>query len=81
MDEIFKEYGKFMFVYVNDILIASDNISQHEKNLKIFALKCLENRLAFSKRKAEIKKEKIEILGLNLDNSAIKLESHNIKKK
>jgi hypothetical protein len=50
MDNIFKFY-KFIFVYVDDILILSDSVTDHLKHLNIFADLCYTHGLALSEKK------------------------------
>ena len=50
MDNIFKKYD-FCHVYVDDILITSDNIVQHSIHLNTFAGLCLKHRLALSEKR------------------------------
>ncbi|KAL2253060.1 UNVERIFIED_CONTAM: putative enzymatic polyprotein, partial [Sesamum indicum] len=40
MDNLFKDYFEFMFVYIDDILIASKNMKEHIKHLEIFSDAC-----------------------------------------
>ncbi|KAL0352448.1 UNVERIFIED_CONTAM: putative enzymatic polyprotein [Sesamum calycinum] len=40
MDNLFKDYFEFMFVYIDDILIASKNMKEHIKHLEIFSNAC-----------------------------------------
>ena len=37
MDNLFKDYFELMFVYINDILIASKNMKEHIRHLEIFS--------------------------------------------
>ncbi|KAL0395065.1 UNVERIFIED_CONTAM: Polyprotein P3 [Sesamum latifolium] len=37
IDNLFKDYFEFMFVYIDDILIASKNMKDHIKHLEIFS--------------------------------------------
>ena len=53
-----------MFVYIDDILIASKNVNEHIKHLEIFSEICQREGLALSEKKAVIATRKIEFLGI-----------------
>ena len=54
MDNIFKKYA-FIHVYVDDILITSNNIAQHIIHLNTFADVCIQHGLALLEKKAKIR--------------------------
>ncbi|MGR6722274.1 reverse transcriptase domain-containing protein, partial [Aeromonas veronii] len=58
-----------MFVYVNDILIASKNVKEHLKHLEIFSDVCYKEGLVLSENKAVILTKKIEFLVIEIDES------------
>ncbi|KAL0431024.1 UNVERIFIED_CONTAM: Enzymatic polyprotein [Sesamum radiatum] len=59
MDNLFKDYFEFMFVYTDDILIASKNMKDHIKHLEIFSDACHREGLVLSEKKATIAVNKI----------------------
>ncbi|KAL0453363.1 UNVERIFIED_CONTAM: Enzymatic polyprotein [Sesamum latifolium] len=71
MDNLFKDYFEFMFVYIDDILIASKNTKDHIKHLEIFSDACHKEGLVLSKKKATIAVNKIEFLGILIDETGI----------
>ena len=73
MDKILSDYSSFIIVYIDDMLIYSDNEKNHEKYLNIFITICKE---LLSKKKVEIKKREIEFLRMIIDSKGIKLQSH-----
>lgn len=79
MDNIFKNYD-FIFVYIDDVLILSNDINSHIKHLDIFANLCLQNGLALSDKKSKIMQKEIEFLGMEIDGKGIKLQSHILEK-
>lgn len=79
MDSIFKDYD-FIFVYVDDVLILSDNIESHLKHLDIFIELCIKNGLALSEKKTKLIQEQIEFLGMKIDGKGIELQSHILEK-
>ena len=76
IDKILSDYLSFIIVYIDDMLICSDNEKDHEKHLNIFITLCKEHDIVFSEKKVEIKKKEIEFLGMILDSKGIKLQSH-----
>ena len=53
MDKIFKDQP-FLYVYVGDILIASDSIEKHLEHLNIFSDLYLKHEIGLSEKKAKI---------------------------
>ena len=43
MDKILFDYSSFIIVYIDDMLICSDNEKDHEKHLNIFITLCKEH--------------------------------------
>ncbi|KAL0324773.1 UNVERIFIED_CONTAM: putative enzymatic polyprotein [Sesamum radiatum] len=71
MDNLFKDYFEFMFVYIDDILIASKNMKEHIKHLEIFSDACHKEGLVLSEKKATIAVNKIGILGIELQEHIV----------
>ncbi|KAL0344233.1 UNVERIFIED_CONTAM: putative enzymatic polyprotein [Sesamum angustifolium] len=80
MDNLFKDYFEFMFVYIDDILIASKNMKDHIKHLEIFSDACYKEGLVLSEKKATIAVNKIEFLGFLIDEAGIELQEHIMEK-
>ncbi|KAL0378625.1 UNVERIFIED_CONTAM: putative enzymatic polyprotein [Sesamum radiatum] len=80
MDNLFKDYFEFMFVYIDDILIASKNMKDHIKHLEIFSDACHKEGLVLSEKKATIVVNKIEFLGILIDETGIELQEHIVEK-
>ena len=57
IDKIFSDYSSFIIVYIDDMLICSDNEKDHEKHLNIFITLCKEPDIVLSKKKVKIKKK------------------------
>ncbi|KAL0374269.1 UNVERIFIED_CONTAM: movement protein [Sesamum radiatum] len=72
MDNLFKDYFEFMFVYIDDILIASKNMKDHIKHLEIFSDACHKEGLVLSEKKATIAVNKIEFLGILIDETGFR---------
>ncbi|KAK4400635.1 putative enzymatic polyprotein [Sesamum angolense] len=80
MDNLFKDYFEFMFVYIDDILIASKNMKEHIKHLEIFSDACYKEGLVLSEKKATIAVNKIKFLGILIDEIGIELQEHIVEK-
>ena len=48
MDKILSGYSSFIIVYIDDMLIYSDNEKDHEKHLNIFIILCKEHGIILS---------------------------------
>ena len=79
MDTIFKGYD-FIHVYVDDMLISSENEKQHLQNLNTFVDLCITHEIGLSKKKPIIGESKIEFLGLIIDSEGIELQNHILEK-
>ena len=76
MDRILKPYSKFYIVYIDDILVFSQNKFMHITRLHKI-LDCFKNNnIVISKKKIELLKQKIDILGLTIDRGTIELRLH-----
>ncbi|KAL0374053.1 UNVERIFIED_CONTAM: putative enzymatic polyprotein [Sesamum radiatum] len=80
MDNLFKDYFEFMFVYIDDILIAFKNMKDHIKHLEIFSDACHKEGLVLFEKKAIIAVNKIEFLGILIDETGIELQDHIVEK-
>ena len=69
MDKILSDYSSFIIVYIDDMLICSDNKKDHEKHLNTFITLCKEHGIVLSEKKIEIKKKEIEFLGMIIDSN------------
>ena len=79
MDNIFKDYD-FMHVYVDDMLISSNDKDQHLEHLNTFADLCIAHGIGLSKKKSIIGEPKIEFLCLIIDSEGIELQNHILEK-
>ena len=69
-----------MFVYIDDIPIASKNMNEHIKHLEIFSEICQKEGLVLSEKKVVIATRKIEFLGVEIDETGIVLQDHIVEK-
>ncbi|KAM7510610.1 hypothetical protein LguiB_009485 [Lonicera macranthoides] len=71
MNDIFTPYSAFSIVYIDDILIFSNNIDQHIKHIQIF-IKIIKNAgLVVSAKKMSIFQTKIRFLGHEITKGSI----------
>ena len=68
MDKIFFDYSDFIIVYIDDMLICSNNEKYYEKHLNTFITICKEYGIVLSENKIDIKKKEIEFLGMIIDS-------------
>ncbi|ADR03142.2 replicase [Sweet potato collusive virus] len=80
MDGIFRPYYDFILVYIDDILIFSKTYEEHKIHLEIFRNIIIKHGIVLSKKKAEIGKQKIEFLGVKIEQGGIELQPHIIDK-
>ncbi|KAD3068983.1 hypothetical protein E3N88_36863 [Mikania micrantha] len=80
MDECFGAYEDFIAVYIDDILVFSENEKDHVKHLKKMLSICRKEGLVLSKTKMKIAVKEIDFLGATIGDRKIKLQSHIIKK-
>ena len=62
MDKIFINMNEFCLVYIDDILIFSDNLTDHIKHLEVFIQTIRKHGILLLEKKSEIFKNKIEYL-------------------
>lgn len=81
MDKIFSpQYDHFIRVYIDDIIIFSDNQVDHLNHLKEFGEVCQANGINISTKKIEMFKQQIDFLGLTINEGKIALQPHVLTK-
>ena len=72
MNDIFRPYlDKFVLVYIDDILVFSKNLEEHEKHLRKVLHLLRENKLLAKANKSEFFQEKINFLGYTISKDGI----------
>ena len=79
IDKIFKNLY-CLYVYVDDIFIASYSIEKYLKHLNIFSDLYLKHRIGLSEKKAKIWLKEIEFLDLEINGEVIKKQPHILEK-
>ncbi|KAG6510263.1 hypothetical protein ZIOFF_028272 [Zingiber officinale] len=80
MDNCFRGTEKFIAVYIDDILVFSENEEEQREHLKVLLKICKQNGLILSPTKMKIGSPTIEFLGATIGHSKIKLQPHIISK-
>ncbi|QED42803.1 ORF3 [Dioscorea badnavirus A] len=80
MDNCFRGTEDFIAVYIDDILVFSQDEQAHEGHLRKMLKICKANGLVLSPSKMKIGSSKIDFLGATIGESKIKLQQHIIKK-
>ncbi|KAJ4746297.1 polyprotein [Rhynchospora pubera] len=80
MDDCFRGTENFIAVYIDDILVFSEDEEQHAKHLEAMLTICEKWGLVLSPTKMKIAVQEIEFLGAVIGNRKIKLQPHIIKK-
>ncbi|KAJ4731119.1 polyprotein [Rhynchospora pubera] len=80
MDDCFRGTENFIAVYIDDILVFSEDEEQHAKHLEAMLTICEKWGLVLSPTKMKIAVREIEFLGAVIGNRKIKLQPHIIKK-
>ena len=76
MDKIFSDNSAFVTIYIDDLLICSDNEKDHEKHVNTFITLCKEHGIVLLEKKVDIKKKEKEFIGMIIDSKGIKLQPH-----
>ena len=71
MDEILGDIPH-VFVYIDDILVASENMEQHLQDLKMVFKILSDNGLVINRKKCVLGKSSIEFLGYHVDKDGVK---------
>ena len=80
MDTIFKKHSDFCIVYIDDILVFSNNKQEHRNHLQIVFKEFINQGLIISSKKMQLEKQEIEFLGLFIKGGKIELQEHIVKK-
>lgn len=74
MEKILGEYiGEFVFVYLDDILIASKNWTEHKENIRKVLIRLRESGLKLKPKKCKFLMEEIEFLGHTITKDGLKM--------
>ena len=71
MNEIFNSYTSFCIVYIDDVLIFSQDIDQHWKHFKTFLFVARQSGLAISAKKIKLFQTSIQFLGFKIHQGTL----------
>jgi len=69
----------FVFVYIDDILIYSKDLSEHKKHVRLVLQRLLENKLFVKAEKCEFHQQSVTFLGFVLEGGQVKPSEEKIK--
>ena len=72
MNDIFNSFNHFTIVYINDVLIYSNSIDEHWKNLYSFLETIKRNALVVSAKKIKLFQTKVRFLGYDISEGQIR---------
>lgn len=80
MDDCFRGTESFIAVYIDDILVFSKNLQEHEKHLRQMLEICRKHGLVLSPTKMKIACTEVEFLGAIIKRGTVRLQPHIIRK-
>lgn len=72
MNDIFNPYVHYIIVYIDALLIYSNNLDQHIKHLNQFYKNAKTNGIVLSQKKMFLAQVKIKYLGHDIENGVIR---------
>ena len=80
MNEVLKEYaGKFVIVYLDDILVFSRSKEEHLENLKLVLRTLQEEKLLINLKKCSFMKEELIYLGFVVSKERLKIDPEKVQ--
>ena len=73
IEDIFKPYMNWLIVYIDDILVFSKTLEEHQKHLKIFLKAVYDKGIVLSAKKMKLFHDTVEFLGQTTEKGQIKV--------
>jgi hypothetical protein len=81
MNTILKDYiGKFVVIFMDDVLCFSKNMEEHKDHLRLIFEACDRWNLRLKRKKSEFGKPEVEYLGFKIGTEGVKPCDRNVKK-
>ena len=79
MNQVFREYlDKFVVVYLDDIMIYSRTLEEHQYHLKLVMQKLRENKLYVKREKCAFAQTSVKFLGHAIEGGKIRMDNEKI---
>ena len=78
-DVLFEYIDAFFVVYLDDIVIYSQSLREHEKHMSLVFQRLRENRLFVKKEKCEFAQRQITFLGHKISEGLIKMDENKVR--
>ena len=78
-DVLFEYIDAFVVVYLDDIVIYSQSLREHEKHMSLVFQRLRENRLFVKKEKCEFAQRQITFLGHKISEGLIKMDENKVR--
>ena len=78
-DVLFENIDAFVVVYLDDIVVYSQSLQEHEKHLSLVFQRLRENRLFVKKEKCEFAQRQITFLGYKISEGLIKMDENKVR--
>lgn len=80
IDDVLREFiGKFVYVYIDDVLVFSDTEKDHTEHLELVMRALRDANMKMSDEKSQFYMKKIEYLGHIITNGRIKVDSKKVE--
>lgn len=80
MNEIFREYlHRFVLVYIDDILIYSNNLAEHRNHTSLVLQKLREYHLYLKAEKCSFHQSQVQFLGYNISHNHISMDEKKVE--